>query len=438
MAPSDVKPDIVLDRQSARLKVRRAPMFPVMYFVRNGLVLWAAAIVASTELVAALQRGMQWRGDLIWTIDWLPVSFILVGPVVAGFSAMDTSRVSVGTQHMFRNPVVRTPAFAVAVSYTVIIGLTHLLILGSALVLSLPPAGDAAALLAVLCQILILALFASVGTLCGRFAGPAIAGIAGALVALLLVYLLSTAAHHIGLMVIGGATIPRIGYAYNPSYLAIQSGALLLSIVAVLIVRPVEGPSRLHVTWKDALVATLLITVVATISLTVRSDRLVAIDARPTDCGAVDAIPTCFYPQHRRVSDAFQGQLWILVEAARQKGYGDILPERVEEASRTRLPQKFNPRFGTFFVMPDHLQGQKPTLQEIVLGIVQPLHCPQVQGAVPPSDRYWSDLQALTATWVGLAAPQEVERLGYQGPVLTPKQAAELVEGFRTCTYSHF
>ena len=416
----------------------RAAVFPVGYFIRNGLVLWAAALMATAEVTAMAQRGMQWRGDLVWTIDWLPVSFILVGPVVAGFAAMDTARTAVGAHHLFRNPVGRTPAFAVAVSYAVVIGLVHLVVLGGALVASAPPVGDAAAPLAVLCQVLILAFFAVLGTAVGRFVGPVLAGICGALAAFALVYLLGAPSHHVGLLEIGGATIPRVGYAYNPAYLGYQALALMLVAAALLVLRPVVGLRRRQVSWPDATVAALLVAGVVVVSTVVKVDRLVAVGGSPSYCGAVSSIPTCFYPQHRRIAESFQGQFWVLVESAKDKGYGGLLPTRVEEASRTQLPQKADPRVAAFYVMPDHLQGARPTLQEIVLGIVQPLHCPQLQGAAPPSERYWSDLQALTATWVGLAAPVEAANMGQQGPPLTPAQATELLEGFRTCSYPHF
>jgi hypothetical protein len=413
-------------------------LFPVGYFLRNGLVLWAAGLVATAEIAAMAQRGLQWRGDLVWTIDWLPVSFILVGPVVAGFSAMDTARTATGALHLFRNPVSRTPAFAIAVSYTVILGLTHLFVLVGALVLSAPPVGDDAAPLAVLCQVLILAFFSALGTAAGRFVGPVLAGVSGALAAFGMVYLLSAPSRHLMLLEIGGATIPRIGYAYSASYLGYQSVALLFAIAALLVLRPLEGRRRRQVTWGDTAVACVLVAGVVAISFTVRSDRLAAVDAQPTYCGAVSAVPTCFYPQHRRVAEAFQEQFWILVESARENGYGDLLPAKVEEASRTQLPQKADVRTAAFYVMPDHLQGARPTLQEIALGIVQPLHCRQVQGETPPSERYWTDLQALTGTWVNLADPGEAQRMGYMGKALTPKEAAEMLKGFRTCTYPHF
>lgn len=425
------------DRRSPRAQLRRW-LFPVTYFARYGLVLWAAAFSAVGELVAMSQRGMQWRGDLVWTIDWLPVAFILVGPIVSGCAAMDAARVAPGSHHMFRNPVTHTPGFAVVVAYGVVLSVVHLLVLGVALAISQPPVGDGGAAAAVLVQLLILWLFASLGATVGRFTGVVLAGICGAMAAVALVYLFSAPSRHVSLLAIGGATVPRIGYAYNVVYLALQGLALLMGISGLLALRPVEGARLRRVARLDGLVASVLLVGVVALSTVIRIDRLVPVDATPSSCGAVSGLPVCFYPQHGRVANAFKEQLWVLVESARQKGYQDVLPGKVEEASRTVLPQAADATVAAVYVMPDHLQGMRPSLREIVLGIVQPVHCAQLQGPRPPSERYWSDVRALTATWVGLADPAEAEMVGYEGSPLSPADAATLIRQFRTCNYAHF
>jgi hypothetical protein len=306
------------------------------------------------------------------------------------------------------------------------------------LILSMPPVGDAWAPLAVLCQLLILGLFAALGTAVGRFTRPLLAGVCGALAAFALMYVASAPADHLVLLEFGGATIPRVGYAYSGAFLGWQALALLLAVAALLVLRPVDATRDRRIAPRDAVTAAVLAAGVVAISVTVPGDRLESVDAAPTSCGAAQGVPTCFYPQHERVASAFTEQFWVLVDVARNSGYDELVPERVEEASRTRLPQEDDPDVAAFYVMPDHLQGHQPTLWEIAGGIVQPLHCPQLQGELPPSERYWNDLNALTGTWLGLVDPALAADSGYLGPPLSPEQAAELVEGFRTCTYPHF
>jgi hypothetical protein len=251
-------------------------------------------------------------------------------------------------------------------------------------------------------------------------------------------YVASAPANHLVLLEFGGATIPRVGYAYSGAFLGWQALALLLAVAALLVLRPLDATRDRRIAVRDAVTAAVLAAGVVVISLTVQSDRLEPVDAAPIWCGAAQSVPTCFYPQHERVASAFTEQFWVLVDVARNSGYDVLVPERVEEASRTRLPQEDDPDVAPFYVMPDHLQGQQPVLSEIARGIVEPLHCRQVRGELPPSERYWNDLDALVGTWLGLVDPALAADSGYLGPPLPPERAAELVEEFRTCTYPHF
>lgn len=415
----------------------RGAAFPVRYFLRYGYVGIATAVLLACETAAMLQRGMQWRGDIVWTIDWVPVSFIIVGPVVAGLAALDTAGSATGAGHMFRNPVHRTPAAAVVASYVVVLSLAHFVFVAAALVVSAPPVFDPGAPVAVLVQILMLVFFVCVGACVGRFTGPVMAGFIGAISALVLVYITSSPGKHLMLLEFGGATVPRVGYAYDAQYLGWQCLALLLASAALLVLRPLEGRRRNQITVLDGSVAVVLVACVLLILSTVRGDRLKSIDVAPTDCGAAATIPTCFYPQHDRVAKAFTEQFWILATAAQDNGYADILPKAVVEASRTRLPQEQDPDVAAFYVTAEHLQGDTPSLWEIASGIVQPLQCKQLQGEKPPSERYDQDLGTLIATWVSLADPEEAADLGYPTD-MTPAAAATLIRQFRECTYPHF
>lgn len=412
--------------------------FPLTYVGRYGLVAVAAAIAATVDITAMTQRGMQWRGDLIWTIDWLAVSFIVMAPVVAGLSAVDTSRLSTGAAHMVRNRVTRTPAFAVFLTYAVLIIAVHVTVLVGALLLSAPTGWGTGWPLAVLCQLLMIACFSALGTLIGRWVRPVVAGALGALAAFALMYVATAPSDGMSPFDFGAATVPRIGFAYDAGHLTWQAACLALITVALLVPRLLEGSGLRRIVPRDAVVVLLLLAVVGAVMVGVRTPRLERVDARPTLCGAVGEITTCFYPQHERVERPFQDRLYALATAAQDKGYAAVVPREVHEARNGRLPQAVDPRVAAFYIMPDHLSGTLPTTWEVASGILQPTHCPQVQGEMPPSETYWKDLEAVTATWVALVDPAEAELHAPPQTPLTPQRAAELADQFRSCTYPDF
>ncbi|WP_142157215.1 hypothetical protein [Cellulomonas sp. SLBN-39] len=410
----------------------------VQYFARNGLVMWAALATIAAEISVALQRGMQWRGDLVWTVDWVPVAFIIVGPVVAGLAAIDTALTVQGGSHLFKRPVTRTPAFAVTLAYAAVIGTAHLVVVAGVLVVSAPPVGDPGVVLAIMVQLAMLTLFAAIGTTLGRFVGVVMAGALGALSVFALLFFASAPGDGLALLEFGGATLPRIGYAYSPTYLGAQLLLLLITTAALLLPRPVDPMHKPRPSRSEVAVAGAALVAVAAGSVLVPGERLVPVETSPSLCGAVQTVPTCFYPQHERVMTGFQEQFWVLVSVARENGYGDLVPRRLVEASRTELPQEARDGTAAVYVMPEHLQGQEPSLWEIASGIVQPVHCAQVKGDLPPSERYWEDLQALVVTWVSLADPGVVEDVAFEGDILSPEQASVMAQEFAQCTYAHF
>ncbi|AEI11112.1 hypothetical protein [Cellulomonas gilvus] len=408
------------------------------YVLRYGLVLWAVLATVGAELAVAAQRGMQWRGDLVWTIDWLPVAFIIVGPVVSGLAAVDTCRLAEGAEHTTRSRLARSPSTAVAATYAGLVGAAHLGVLAAMLIVSAPPVGDPFAFLAVGVQLAILAVFAILGTAIGRFAGPLVGGATAALTALAAVFVASSPTGHIVLLEVGGATIPRVGYRYDGSHLALQLLALVLCAVALVAPRPREGRRIRAVSRRDAALALAAVIALGAICAVPTSKRLSETDAMPDSCALTEGVETCFYAQHQRVAAEFREKLAPIITATREQGFGELLPARAAEASRTLLPQAADPSVAPLYVMPEHLQGVRPTTSEIISGMVSPVHCAQVQQDEPPSEQYWRDLDALTVTWVELVEPDYGASVGYVGARLDADDASEILEGFRTCTYPHF
>lgn len=408
-----------------------ASFLTAMVLVYGWVWICAVSLVGAMVPVLAM-RGAPWRGDVIWTVDWLSIGFVIIGPVISGFVAVDTARLSAGSAHL-RARGWRQSANGIGLGYAVVITATYCLLVVGALVVSRPARLDSWTWLAVLAQIAMLWFFIAVGALAGRLVRPLLAGAIAAMVALVAVFTLSSPTGHVALLDGGAATVPRIGFTYAVGYLGLQLLALALVSAALTLV-PARADGGLQtMSGRARVVTAMLIAAGSTVALLGPEDRLSPVEAAPTSCGAVASVPVCVYPEHRRVVEAFDQELWVLFESARAAGYGSLVPDRVEEAHQTSLTG--GPGVGPLYVTSDALSGADPTTWEVALNLVQPVHCEGVRGELPPREQYWTDLLALTGTWVNLVDPSLGEQNGYYEANLSPEAATALLEQFQTCTY---
>lgn len=404
----------------------------VGYVARHGWMLFCLIGVLATYIAVMLNRGAPWRGDIIWTVDWITIGFVLSGPLIAGCVAVDTARFSVGVRDL---PLRRWRNYdsAVAIAYGLALASLHMLFVVAIIVISAPPRLDPATALAVLAQVMIVFFFVAVGVLVGRFAPLVLGGIGAALAALVSVYMFTAPRSDTGLLYSGAATVPRIGYAYSVLWLSVQIIVVAIVIVAMWIVRPGWGRSRTRLALLT-MVALVLTFGALRLFAAVPGERLDATDAKPDACAALAGVPYCYYREHDRVIYGYASLMLALFEASEAKGYGGLVPDRVEEAGQTTWPS--GAHVGVFYVTPEVLGGEEPTLWEVTLNLVQPVHCKQLQGDLPPSQQYWDDLFALTATWVMLVDPQAGESVGYFDEPLSPDVAQRIMTEFRTCSYA--
>ncbi len=402
------------------------------YVLTYSWVWFCAATVVAANVAVMLTRGAPWRGDLIWTIDWLPIAFVLTGPLVAGFVAVDTSRLAVGVRGLALSPR-RTFDLAVGVTYALVLGILQLLIVGTALLISRPALVDWGAFAAILSQITMVMLFVAIGSLVGRFAPVILGGIGAALAALAAVYLLSEPGSSIGLLDAGAATTPRTGSLYSVPWLLFQFLALACAVLAIGCVRHRGSQSFRRLGARSTFGATMAVCAVVSLAVAPGSRLEANRGVSQEDCGALATVPFCYYPQHERVIGYYADNLMALFEAAHDQGYTELVPTRVAEADQQHWTG--DATTGAFYVTPEALTGQRPELWETAMDLVQPVHCPQLNQEAPPGEQYWKDLDALTATWVGLVDPSLLEQHGYLGDMLSPAEGTELIRQFRTCTY---
>ncbi len=408
-------------------------MFLIRLSAVWGLGLISAFAVVAAAIFATTQRGAPWRGDLVWTIDWLSVGFVIGGPLVAGAAALDVGRMARGTLHLEGRWPWRSPGLGVAIGHASLACIGHLVGLGAALIMSLPPVTDPFAWLAVLVQLLLLVLFVSLGAAVGRLTQPVLAGLVASSAVLLLIYFFGSPSDQITILNTGQATLPRIGYAYHWTYLAVQAAIIVVLIVASWILRPASPISSRHVGWGRVLVSVVLAVASVGLGLAITLSRLVPTGRPPTYCGAVQTRPVCYYPEHARVSNQFSETLWAIVEMTEHSDYQDLLPQRFAEVSRTWAPT--DPGTAPFILGDEQLAGGPPDVTAILQGIVEPLHCAQLATDALPSERYMMDLQRLISTWESVVT-EDTSML--VGDPLPAEEALALRDQFATCSYPYF
>ncbi|MEU7277298.1 hypothetical protein AB0A69_00665 [Streptomyces sp. NPDC045431] len=99
---------------------------------------WVVLPVIALEVVNLFQRGMPWRGEPLWTVDWFAISLFIVGPLLAGAAAVDAARLSkTGSIHLVlavrhpHRPYLRAAAWCIVPVLAV-----HVLVIAVGLVIS--------------------------------------------------------------------------------------------------------------------------------------------------------------------------------------------------------------------------------------------------------------------------------------------------------------
>jgi hypothetical protein len=319
------------------------------------------------------------------------------------------------------------------IAYVVGVGATHLIFMVVALGISLPKGFDFWAPLALVNQVLVLALFASLGVAIGKVAPPVLGGLVAAMISFIAVYLWSYPSQHLMPLNLGVRTTPAIGREYNPAYLLPQALILLTLSLGFLLPQVVaKGIIHRRVVASGAIVLPLVL------SFTIVAPRLKDAMEVPDHCGSVSGVPVCYYAEHARVEHVYNDALFVLFEQARNAGYGELVPARVEEMSFNRAGSSMDSRIGNLQIGIEALEEHGVDLRHVALSLTEPVHCAQLKGDVPPSMTYATDLGELVDTWTEVALPGSWEANGHSDAPLSATVAQQRMKEFRTCTYAHF
>ncbi|MHC0432769.1 hypothetical protein ACX6XY_21690 [Streptomyces sp. O3] len=408
------------------------------YTLRTQIGPWVALPATVLEVTNYLQRGMPWRGESVWTVEWFAIALFIIGPLCAGAAAVDASRLSrPGNIHLVLatpqpwRPYLRAAAWCAGP----VIGV-HLVAVATGFVVGgvrYAEAGWGWLVVAALVQCAAIAWYAAAGSAIGRFTPPILAGIAGAGAGFAAIYLLGGGGGHgrFELFALGAATVSRLGLSYHGTYILAQAAVLALT-AATLLLLPLRTRSGVRLpTAVGGAMAACAVAVIAAGPFVFPSDRLEAMPQPPTNCSETTP-QVCLYTEHERFADSVEARVATLVEAARKGGYPQLIPAKIEEISRSyRVPR---PDTAALEIPDDTYVSGKISLRETVTELVQPSHCEQLYTGDLPADAYWERQMSLEATWLHLAGVR-VDVNDYPVPVeiLTPQQVEDIKRHFARC-----
>jgi len=402
---------------------------------------WLMPLYALLETANLLQRGAPWRGEGMWTVEWLSIVLFLLGPVVCGASALDAARLSrPGNIHLSASGPSSSRVYLRAAGWCVLPAVAvHLLALVAALLVGRvtgPSAGWSAVAGQAVVQALVILWFSSVGSALGRLATPVVAGLVGAATGFVLFYVLGDGGglQHFSLLALGSATVSRLGLAYNNEFVLAQ-GLLLVGTSALLLTLATRGVGSARLpAWRGVMALVLTVVAIATAPFMLPSTRIEARPVPPTLC-TDHPLRICFFPEHERFAEDSRRSIAELVSAARSAGYTDLVPDSVMESSRTF--DGGGSRVATFTLPLNATEPGGPTISDWAYELTTPTYCPQLRSRSGPPDAFYRQKQLLEVTWLHLVGVRsQLFDFVKDLRILTPTEASAVAERLRACDFS--
>lgn len=412
----------------------------VRYATRTLWGPWLAIPAIGIEITMFLQRGMPWRGESLWTVDWFGISLFILGPLAAGVAAIDAAKLSrPGNIHLVVSVLRRGRAYAWAAAWCALpLAAVHLIVIFTALMVGQawhPSVSWLSLVAGAMVQALAIGGYTAIGSALGRFATPTVAGLIGAAGVFVLNYVIAGAfatKENFQLLKLGGATVTMIGKSFNTAYLGWQAFifAVIMVVFVGLRVRPV---SSVLLPTVPAIIAVVCVIVgVAVSPATLPAKRYDSVARPPTLCTQTTP-EICMYNEHRRYVALVTQPINTLIDAARAKGYNALIPQRVVEASQGYTPA--GDGVAALWLGTDVYERGQFTLQDAAGTLLTPLHCPQLHEPNPDGavlEQYTQNYFALMSTWLKLAGVRDIP-VPDSGAILTPQQVYTLMTAFDDC-----
>ena len=407
---------------------------------------WAMIPAAGLVIANLLQRGMPWRGEGVWTVEWLSIVLAVLGPLVAGVAAVDASRLTApGAVHLVSVSAHPRRAFVRAAAWVWLpVVAIHLVAFAAAFGLGgiiNPVIGWPRIILGVAVQCAAIAWFAALGSGLGRLCSPIVAGIVGATAGFLAVYVLGPiTGEQFGLLSFGSSTVTRIGLQWSVIYQAVQLGVLAGSAVLLLSIRP-----RLVAAWRVpdgrgiAAASVAILAIMAAQIFGPTSTYVTTPMSPPTACYDLPTTTICFHSEHRRFALPLVLELDALFAAATSAGYDGLVPKRVEQRSWTYQPDVSTETWALW--LPAEVFASQPlSRRDLLFDLLSPDHCPELSADVPPSEEYFQRYSTVVATWLSLTGVSraEIDEDMFLGtdipdPYPGPDEIADIISDFTAC-----
>ncbi|WFE20944.1 hypothetical protein O7621_24230 [Solwaraspora sp. WMMD937] len=395
-----------------------------------------ALLLLAVEMFNVFNRGMPWRGELVWSVDWAGTVLVLVGPVLAGAVAVDAGRYAKsGVDYLAAQPGPRSRVsiltWAAGVVPTMI---AHLVAVGLILTISRPQSEISPwpSLLAVVAQLGGIAFYGAVGSACGRYLGSVAGAPAAVLLSVLLFWQFGTSPDRFSPLLFGRATSSVLGLQFNVVQILYQVVILILltGVLLALPVRVIKGIRRPpHVITAVLLVAVIAAYVLTPLTSVNRFDRVAV---APSSCAGQEPV-ICVFPDHERFLPSAEAAISELYAGAASLGIRDLLPEKVQE----RVPGEGSAQDGNgrFQIPVAAFSGDKLSIDDLAIEMVVPHHCPALYGDVPPSMQFGEDLHRAAQTLV-LAAVGQAGSGPWGGEVdpMSSNELREVLVNFQKCS----
>jgi len=417
--------------------------------------LWGPRLVLVLVVLEAanlLQLGRAWRGELLWTVEWLGIVHFVVGPLLAGVAALDAARLArPGSLELLAVSGRPRGAYVWAAAWTAVPAcLAHTAALAVALAWGQRYWGGGelgSSALAFAVQLAGFCWYAALGSVIGRFVPVLVAGPAAAVAAMGLFFRLADGDGFL-LMHFGASTVSRIGVELNTAYLGLQLA--VFAGTTALFMLPRVWPAREPLRRSPHLLGVAALAVAVVVLVSVRGwgpdQRQMLADPYPPDRCFGENPTVCYYPQHQRMAEPSYAAISDFAERARQAGYGYLIPETIHEQGRSYEPT--DPAIQGLYITAREYEGKPPDPAAVIRQVLRPRQCEQWDGwTYDLNQTHLELLQSLRDAMLWLYVKE-----GPDGPVfdinedshifdnppdwyerLTPKEIAEIHSEFQAC-----
>ncbi|WP_433531083.1 hypothetical protein ACQPYA_02885 [Micromonospora sp. CA-263727] len=412
----------------------------IRYALRTLLGPWLVVPAFGMEAAIFLTRGMPWRGEGLWTVDWFAISIFIIGPLCSGVAAIDAARLSrPGNIHLVVSVSRSGWAYLRAAAWCAIpLVCLHLLTIAVALIVGRvghPSVSWWSLVAGALVQCLGIVWYVALGSAIGRFTGVLVAGLVGGVGAFILSYAIGGAFASeptFQLLNLGSATITMIGKSFSAAYLASQA-VLFITTAAIFMTLRVQPRSGLRVPSTGATVAAIAaVAAIGVAPVVLPGQRYDSTPHPPTACAGTRP-EICLYPEHERYAALVSQPINALAQAAQANGYLRFMPERIIEESRSYRPS--GPGVFALYLPTSVYEDGLFSLEDAASTLLNPTHCQFVQdpsvGGVD-MEQFAFNYFSLLTTWLQLAGVEDVSA-PTSTKHLSPQEASTILDSFANC-----